>query len=401
MRTDVTLSDAVALLRDALPEPRVERVNLLEAHGRVLAHDLASLCDHPNVDDSALDGYAVRLEDTVNASGDAPVRLRVAGAVAAGASPLERALEPGEAVQVFTGGAVPRGATGIAMVEHTARDGGEVILTRPAVPEIRRAGQDLERGQVYLPRGTVLRADEIALAAAMGHARLDVLERPRIGILSTGDEILEPGEALPPGGVYNSGSYGLAALVYEMGGVPVVLPRVRDDLETLRAVIQNAGDLHVLLTIGGVSMGERDYVRHLLEREGTVTFWRIRMRPGGPPLLGALGKQTIFGLPGNPVSSLVVFRVVVKPALYARWGVLEPAFETVRAVAATGFKSVGAKTGLWRATLEFVDGAYRANAFGNQSSQVLRSLVQSNALAVVPSGLTVNAGDTLEVIRLR
>ena len=400
MKTDVTLADAVQLLFDALPIPTLETVTLLEGYGRVLGEDLFSLCDHPNVDDSALDGYAVRLEETLGATPETPVRLKLIGEVAAGGKGFTGKLEAGQAVKVFTGATVPDGATGIVMVEHTTRDEGDVLLQHEAVPEIRRKGQDLELGGVYLRRGTILRGAEIALAAAMGHATLPVLERPRIGILSTGDEILEPGTPLPAGGVYNSGSYGLVALLEEMGATAVLLPRVKDDLDALRTAISSVNNLHLLLTIGGVSMGERDFVRLLLEREGHVEFWRIKVKPGGPPILGSLHGQTLFGLPGNPVSSLVIFRLVVKAALYQRWGVTAPAYETVRAVALTPFKSAGAKLGLWRAALEYVDGQYRVSAFSNQSSQVLRSLVQSNALAVVPIGEVVAVGDTLEVIRL-
>ena len=400
MQTDVTLNQAVQLLYDALPVPTLETVPLLEAHNRVLGEDLASLCDHPNVDDSALDGYAVQLEETLGATPETPVRLKLIGEVAAGGQGFTGQIGAGQAVKVFTGATVPDGATGIVMVEHTTPDEGDVLLSHPAVPEIRRAGQDLELGGVYLKRGTILRGADIALCAAMGHATLRVLERPRIGILSTGDEILEPGTPLPAGGVYNSGSYGLAALLEEMGATGVVLPRVKDDLDSLRTAIQSVSNLHLLLTIGGVSMGERDFVRLLLEREGSVEFWRIKVKPGGPPILGSLYGQTLFGLPGNPVSSLVIFRLVVKAALYQRWGVTAPAYETVRAVALTPFRSAGAKLGLWRANLEYADGQYRVSAFSNQSSQVLRSLVQSNALAVVPSGAAVAVGDALEVIRL-
>ncbi len=400
MKTDVPLSEAIDMLAALLPEPNTEQVGLTLAFNRVLAADLASLCDHPNLDDSALDGYAVHLEDTVSASAQNPVRLEVTGEVAAGGAHFAATLGAGQAVKVFTGAAVPDGTTGIAMVEHTTRDGTFVLLNQPAVPEVRRRGQDLERGRVYLKRGTVLRGAQIALAAAMGHAELPVFERPRIGILSTGDEVVEPGQSLPAGAVFNSGSYGLSALLLEMGAEPTILPRVPDDLNTLRTAIRNAGDLHLLMTIGGVSMGERDFVRMLLEQEGSVHFWRIRVRPGGPPILGTLHGQTLFGLPGNPVSSLVIFRVVVKAALYQRWGITEPAQETVRAVAATPFKSAVQKLGLWRARLEYKDGTWQASSFSNQSSQVLRSLVESNALAVVQPGTEVKAGDTLEVIRL-
>ena len=400
MQTDVTLAQAVQLLHDALPIPQLETVPLLEGYGRVLGEDLASLCDHPNVDDSALDGFAVRLEETLGATPETPVRLKLIGEVAAGGQGFTGQISAGQAVKVFTGATVPDGATGIVMVEHTTRDEGDVLLQQPAIPEIRRKGQDLELGGIYLKRGTILRGAEIALAAAMGHARLPVYERPRIGILSTGDEVLEPGTPLPAGGVYNSGSYGLVALLEEMGATAVLLPRVKDDLDALRSAVAAPTNLHLLLTIGGVSMGERDFVRLLLEREGRVEFWRIKVKPGGPPILGTLHGQTLFGLPGNPVSSLVIFRLVVKAALYQRWGVTAPAYETVRAVALTPFKSAGAKLGLWRAALEYVDGQYRVSAFSNQSSQVLRSLVQSNALAVVPIGEAVAVGDTLEVILL-
>ena len=234
----------------------------------------------------------------------------------------------------------------------------------------------------------------------MGYASLLVVERPKIAILSTGDEIIEPGQPLPEGAVYNANSYGLAAKLLEMGAEPILLPKVPDDLENTRNAILAATEAHLVLTIGGVSMGERDFVRKLLETEGSIDFWRIKVKPGGPPILGALAGVNVFGLPGNPVSSLVIFDVVVKAALFAWLGMLEPAYETVRAIASTPFKSAGAKQGLWRANLTWTDTHYCVAAFSNQSSQVLRSLVQSNALAIVPPQETREIGDWLEVIRL-
>ncbi len=400
MRTDLTIAEAVAALTAVLPEPRLEHVPLLAAHNRILAEDMQSLVDHPNTNDSALDGFAVQLEVTKTASPETPVRLKVVGEVAAGALAFSRPLEAHEAVKVFTGGAVPLGATGIAMVEHTARDGDDVLLLQPAVPEIRLKGQDLEIGQTYLAKGTRLNGSSIALAAAMGHAVLPVFEKPRIALLSTGDEIVEPGSPLPEGGVYNANSYGLAAKLLELGAEPMLLPKVADSLDGIRAAILAARGAHLVLTIGGVSMGERDFVRKLLESEGTIDFWRIKVKPGGPPILGSLDGIPVFGLPGNPVSSLVVFHVVVQIALAQRWGDVTPSFETVRAKAITPFKSAGAKQGLWRANLEWSTDHYTVAAFSNQSSQVLRSLTQSNALAVVPENETRGVGDWLEVIKL-
>jgi molybdopterin molybdotransferase len=406
MKTDVTLEEAIDILAGILPVPKLERVGLLEAHGRVLAEPLASLVDHPSADDSALDGFAVRLEDTFQATPEAPVRLRVLAQVAAGSEAISLRLEAGQAVQVFTGATVPEGATGIVMVENTARDGEFVIVHKPGTADIRKRGQDLEQGQTYLQPGTILRGAQLALAAAMGHATLPVLERPRIGILATGDELLEPGEPLPPGGVYNSNSYGLAGMIRELGGEPVILPKVQDDPDILRSSLNDVGDLHLLLSSGGVSMGERDFVRLLLEREGKVHFWRIRVKPGGPPLCGEWNGLPFFGLPGNPVSSLVIFLMVVKPALYKRWGILEPAYETVKATAQTPVKGAGAKLGLMRVNLERVrlepDAGlgWTVRSFSNQSSNVLRSMVEANGLAIVPPHTNIEIGETLEVVRL-
>jgi molybdopterin molybdotransferase len=400
MRTDLTIPEAVAALLAALPKIKLETVPLLSAAGRVLAKDLSSLVDHPNTNDSALDGFAVILEETLSATQESPVRLKLVGEVAAGAKAFSRPMQVGEAVKVFTGGTVPLGATGIAMVEHTTRDGESVLLHQPAVPEIRLKGQDLETGRMYLAKGTHLNGSSLALAAAMGHASVLVFERPRIAILSTGDEIIEPGQPLPEGTVYNANSYGLAAKLLEIGAEPLLLPKVPDDLENTRNAILAAREAHLVLTIGGVSMGERDFVRKLLETEGTIDFWRIKVKPGGPPILGSLQGIPVFGLPGNPVSSLVVFDVIVKAALFAWLGRLEPAYETVHAIASTPFKSAGAKQGLWRANLTWTDTHYSVAAFSNQSSQVLRSLVQSNALAIVPPQETREIGDWLSVIRL-
>jgi molybdopterin molybdotransferase len=399
MRTDLTLVEAVETLTGLLAEPKLERVSLLDASKRVLADDLRSLVDHPSSDDSALDGYAVRLEDTRGATPENPVRLAVVGEVAAGASAFTKRLETGQAVKVFTGATVPDGTTGIAAVENTSRDGAFVMLNRPATPDVRRRGQDLERGRAYLGRGQILRGPQIALAAAMGHGNLPVLGRPRIAILSTGDEIVEPGQDLPDGGVYNS-NYGLAALVREMGGEPIMLPHVPDNLDSIRSSLDSALDAHLIASVGGVSMGERDFVRTLLETEGTVHFWRLKLKPGGPPLCGSWRGTPFFGLPGNPVSSMVVFMMVIKAAFYARYGVLEKPYETVLARALVAFKSYGAKLGLQRATLAQDGPEFTVKPFSNQSSQVLRSMVESNALALIPPDSSINAGDVLEVVRL-
>lgn len=396
----MSLPEAVELLRAILPEPRAQRVPLHDLDRRVLAADTVSLVDHPSLDDSALDGFAVRAADLVSASGERAAALRLVGEVPAGGR-FQGRVGPGQAVRIFTGAPVPDGADAILMVEHATVDGDRVLASRPATPDaVRPRGQDLRAGVVHLRAGRTLGPHEIALAAAMGHAALEAFERPRVAILPTGDEIREPGEPLPAGGAYNSNAPGLAAMVRAVGGEPVVLPSVPDDPSALRAALDAVSGVHLLLTSGGVSMGDRDHVRKLLEAEGSVEYWRVRIKPGGPPLCGRWRDLAVLGLPGNPVSALVVFLVVVRPALLERWGALEPPYETVRARALTAFGGAGGKLALHRATLAADRTGWTLSSFANQSSGVLRSLVESNALALVPPNASVAAGETIEAIRL-
>jgi molybdopterin molybdotransferase len=399
MRQDVTLEEAVGLLAEALPRPSREVVSLQNALGRVLADDVSSRADHPSLDDSAVDGYAVITADTATATTDSPARLRVVAEIPAG-GPWQGRVRQGEAARIFTGAPVPDGADGIVMVEDSRLDGDHVLLSRPARREIRPRGQDLRRGETYLRRGDLLGYGHVALAAAMGHAVLPVLERPRIALLATGDELTQPGEELPPGGVYDSNSFGLAALARSSGAEVRTLDRVRDDPDGLRAALDGAGDAHLILTSGGVSMGERDYVRHVIEREGNVLFWRVLLKPGGPPLLGEWRGRLIFGLPGNPVSALVVFLAIVKPALYRAWGINQDPLETVLATAEGPFSGAGRKLALARGTLEARDGSWVVRPYSNQSSGVLRSVVEANCLVKVPPGAQVAPGDKVEAIRL-
>ncbi len=386
--------------------PKTERLKLFAAHNRVLAEPLVATVNHPSLDDSALDGYAVRIEDTRNATADTPVQLQVVGEIAAGAVPLQKTIVAGQAIKIFTGAPVPPGTTGIVMVENTKSiAGGFVQVLRPATADIRKAGQDLQVGHTYLQPGTILRAPQIALAAAMGHAQVLVYEQPKFIIFSTGDEIAEPGEKLAPGGAFNSNAYGLAALVAELGGTATILPRTPDDLELLAQQLASTQDAHMLLTSGGVSMGERDMVRMLLEREtaagrGQIHFWRINIKPGGPALLGEIFKKLLFGLPGNPVASLIVFKMILRPAVYKRWGITEPAIEKLNATCATPFTGAKNKTSLLRAKMMFGPDGYSVVAFDNQSSGVLRSLTECNALVLLPPDQNAMAGDTVQVITL-
>ena len=400
--SQLTVAEALDTIKQHAPTLPLERVALRDAQGRTLAEDLTSPVNHPSLDNSALDGYACRAADTSGATPDTPVTLRVVGDVPAG-SVFYGEVGPGEAVAIYTGAPIPKGADAIIGVEHTKVRDERVELSRPANKgDIRPKAQDLRRGEVYLRKGQRLTEAAVGIAAAMGYAEVPVVKRPRIGILATGDELAEPGEPLREGQVYNSNAYALAALVATAGGEAVRLPNAKDDLALLEASLAGP-QLDLLLTSGGVSMGRYDFVRDLLFEKGTVYFWKVAMKPGGPVLFGRYGTLPLLGLPGNPVSSLVVFKLLGEAFLAAALGSTEPIPYQQRrpAYAATPFRGAGFKETFARVTLSNdADGRTVATSTGNQSSGVLRSLLLADALAVVPPHADIGVGEKLEVIPL-
>ena len=398
--SQITLAEALATLQQRAPRLGAEQVALQKALDRTLAQDLKSPVNHPTLDNSALDGYACRAADTLGATPATPVTLRVVGDVPAG-SIFSGEVGHGEAVGIYTGAPVPKGADAIIGVEFTEVSGEQVQLIRPANPnDIRPKAQDLRRGEVYLKRGQRLNEAAIGIAAAMGYADVPVVKRPRVGVLATGDELAEPGEPLRDGQVYNSNAYALAALVTRAGGEAVRLPNVKDDLRLLETSLAGL-ELDLLLTSGGVSMGRYDFVRDLVFGKGEVYFWKVAMKPGGPVLFGRYGELPLLGLPGNPVSSLVVFRLLGEAFLAAALGSTEPVPYHRRrpAYAATPFKGAGFKETFARVTLGYdAGGRTVAASTGNQSSGVLRSLLLADALAVIPPHTNVEVEERLEVI---
>ncbi|WP_102125236.1 gephyrin-like molybdotransferase Glp [Deinococcus planocerae] len=387
----VSVQGAREMLAALLPEPGREEVPLAGARGRTLAAPLCALVSHPSATESALDGIAAREEDTLGAAPPSPVRLRVVGESRAGV-PFAGTVGPGECVRIYTGAPLPAGADAICPVEQLTEGGAEyVLLTRPASPgDVRPEGGDFRAGETVLEAGAVLTPPRVALAAALGHARVPVRRRLRVALLSTGDEVIEPGGPLSPGQVYDSNRYGLHAMLEECGCEVAALGHAPDSPEALGESIARAGGADVLLTSGGVSMGRYDFMRDLLVEHGRVAFWKVRMRPGGPALLGGWNGLPVFGLPGNPVSSLVVFHVIVRPALTGQ------PVQTLRLRAGTAFRTLPDKTAFWRATIR--DG--EVHDYPKQGSGVLRSLSDTGALVVVPEGVRVEAGDEVDVVLL-
>jgi len=381
------------------PPPRVVAVPLREARGLVLAQVVAARGPLPAFDNSAMDGFAVRARDVLGASPEAPARLRLTGEVAAG-SVYAGTVEPGEAVRIMTGAPVPAGADAVIEVERSHLAAGWVMLDRGADPgnNIRPAGGDIEAGEEALAAGTHLGPAQLALLAALGEAEPRCLARPRVAVLATGDELVEPGAVPGPGQVVNIVGTAIAAAVEDAGAVAVVIPPARDTAEDIRRALQAAmAAADVVVSVGGVSMGEYDLVRPAVQELGRLDFWRVAMRPGKPLAVGRLGDCPFVGLPGNPVSALVGVEVYLLPLLLSMSG--RPAWARPRVTAELG-APLSTPPGLRtfaRARLERREGAVPvATPVPGQGSHQLRWLAAANCLLDIPEdagGIPEDAGE--------
>jgi molybdopterin molybdotransferase len=376
-----------------------ERVSLATAAGRVLAADLVSPRPMPGFDHSAMDGYALRSSDL---AGDGPFHLRVSGESSAGREgpPVER----GAACRIFTGAPVPAGADAVVMQEKVRREGDRITLDeRPrARQNIRFAGEDLAQGATALTAGTRLGAGSIALAAMLGVPEVLVARRPRVTILCTGDELRLPGEGVGPASIFESNSAAVGALARQAGADVRVAPIARDEPETmLRAVEQALEGTDVLVTVGGVSVGDHDVVRPALERAGVrLDFWRVAIRPGKPLAVGRRDAAHVVGLPGNPSSALVTFAVFGMPLLRALQGDSRPFAPALRARLVASRKRSPDRLELMRAVLRVREGSLVVEAHDNQSSGAATSLAHSDGLALVPPGdAPIAAGETVDFLR--
>jgi molybdopterin molybdotransferase len=390
------------VLRD-LPRLGTEQVVLPGAAGRVLAAAVRATRDVPPFRNSAMDGYAVRVEDVAGASVDRPVTLRVLEVVGAGAMPRQ-VVTPGTATQIMTGSPLPDGADAVVRIEDTAEQAGQVRVQVRVAPgtNVRQAGEDMRVGETVLLPGRALRPADIGLLASLGIAAVRVRRRPVVAILATGDELVEIGQPLAPGQIVNSNAYTLAAAVEECGGVPRLLGIVRDTVDDTRAAFEDAFGSDVVLSTGGVSMGTFDLVRRTLADLGVEErFWKVAQKPGKPLTYGRRGLVPVFGLPGNPVSSLVCFYLYVRPALRTMQGLDHLHLPVVRATIDADVRTAEGLTEFVRCTLSGEPGAYRARATGSQSSGVLRSLSLGQGLIVAPPEVrTLARGSEVRVILL-
>jgi len=397
------LDDALAqLLAGVQPLAQTESVSTTDADGRVLAESIVSGLQVPPCDNSAMDGYAVRVDDVLAAQGALPVSQRIA------AGSVGTALQPGTVARIFTGAPVPAGADAVVMQEEcTVVDGRNeavphVLIHSTPLPgqNIRRSGEDVARGDVVLAAGTRLGPAALGLAASVGMAHLQVVRKPRVALFSTGDELVLPGtvppEQMPPGAIYNSNRFFLSAMLRRLGCEVTDLGIVPDRLDaTVHALQQAAASHDLVLTSGGVSVGEEDHIKPAVQSLGQLDLWQIAIKPGKPFAHGQVGDAHFIGLPGNPVSSFVTFALLVRPFLLRLQGVQDVAMKSIAARADFDWPKAEKRREFLRVRRNDRGGL---ELFTNQSSGVLTSAVWGDGLIDTPPGEPIHYGATVRYL---
>ena len=394
----ISVEEARAITFQTPPPLFVEEVPIESSANRILARDLTSKVNDPPFDNSAMDGFACRHD----ANATYPRTMGIVGIQAASGANENIEVMDGQAVRIMTGAPMPPGTDAILPVERCTVEGQHVVFTEAPKPHfVRRKGENLEAGAVALTKGMQLTPSRVGLCATMGHATVPVYRRLRVGIVSTGDELKSPGEPLKHGEIYESNSFGLAGLVEWSGHEPVRYPAVADTMGALRTTLNQASaECDLILTSGGVSMGEFDYVRRIMEEEGDIHFWRMKIRPGSPPLFGLWNSTPLFGLPGNPVSSHVVFRMLVAPYLRQSMGADGPKEWTVRAKLCDAVKSTNDCVTLRRVTLTSTEEGMMAHQPRHQGSGNLESLASASGLTLLQPGQSGEVGEWIDVLVL-
>ncbi len=396
----ISVEQALNTILSHIKQLGTERVDILGGLGRVLAEDIYAPFNVPRFDNSAMDGYAVKFTDLKGASADSPVRLRVTGDLPAGHS-ISQSLKSGEAVRIMTGAPIPEGADTVIMQEDTRADGDMVAIFNPGFSgsHIRRAGEDIKKADRLFQTGTKLRPAQTGILASVKRAFITVYQRPRVAIVSTGDELVDIDEDITEGKIVSSNSYSLSALVTESGGIPLTLGIARDTKEALRDKILQGLHADIILSSGGVSVGDYDFVKDVLADLGIdMKFWKVSMRPGKPLAFGTIGGKPTFGLPGNPVSAMISFEQFVRPAIRKMSGHRNLFRTIVSAVCEEKTTTRKGKKYFIRCSIKCKNDGCHVSTTGNQGSGILMSMAEANGLMIVPEDQeTVNAGDTVKV----
>ena len=408
----LSVEEALERILDVIHVLEPEEAAILDALGQVLAEDVVSGIDIPPLDNSAMDGYAVRSDDIREARPESPVLLKVGGYIAAGNLPSIPVTD-GTAVRIMTGAPVPPGADAVVPFEDT--DESERALHGGTPPEIgipvqmapgthvRPAGRDVKKGDVVLRSGSVLTPANVGLLASLGLSTVSVIRRPRVAVLATGDELVEPGREASPGRIYDSNSYSVGASVRRYGGIPMMLGIAGDSLESIDKKVREGLESDILITSAGVSKGDYDVVKDVLAQRGSVNFWSVRMKPAKPLAFGVLeaadGRLVPhLGLPGNPASALVAFEQFGSAAIFKMLGKGTFRRPTIEAVLDEPIYNPDGRRVYARVIVTRRDGAYHARLTGDQSSNLLTSMARANGLAICPEVLPMMpAGEVVKV----
>lgn len=394
MKIMIELEEALEMVLANIQLVETESVSIADAYGRVLAQDVRSKIDMPPFARSPLDGYTYRATEAVSKA----IKLKVVNEIPAG-FPSEQIIGLDEASKIFTGAPIPPGANCVVRMEDTEQEGNQVTIFRPVLPgsNIVPKGEEIKEGDILLRRGFCLTPPAIGLIAAVGVNQVEVFRRPRVGLLSTGSELMDVGESLNPGKIYNSNSYTLRGMLRQAGCEVEVIPTVSDQIEDTLAALERVAEADVVITTGGASVGEYDIMRHALTQFGCeMLFWKLNLKPGTPASVGQKGKQFFFSLSGNPAAAMVTFELLVRPILLKLAGHATYKAKEFQVKMANSFEKSGKQRRFLRAQAVFEDGVIWADLASAQGSGILRSMIGSHLLVDVPANHgSVKVGELL------
>ena len=385
----ISMEDALEIVLKQVSVLSSERVKLLSSLGRVLSENIYSDFDIPGFNRAAMDGYAVVAKDTVHACPDRPVTLKVIDEVPAGFR-VKSAISSGKAIRIMTGAVLPEGADAVVMVEYTEARGDKVMVFRSVKKgeNVSFSGEDVKKGELVLPRGTLIRPQEVGMLAALGKTEVYVTRKPKVAIISTGDELIEPGRTLEKGKIYDSNSFSLFSQVLKCGADPERIGIVPDDKDELLHKVKMGLSSNILLLSGGVSEGKYDLVKEVLMEAGVKPlFWKVAVKPGKPTFFGIRKRTLVFGLPGYPVSSMMNFENLVKPAIFKMLGREGYKRIKIKAVLKGEIKNSSGRKNFIRVRLIEENGRYLAIPAPSQKSGVLKSMVWANAVVILSTDI--------------
>jgi len=398
----ITVKEALDHILDSITLLNLEKTDILSALGRVIGEDIHASRDIPPKDNSAMDGYALRSDETIGAGAESPAVLTVIEDIPAGYEP-QKMVGPGEAARIMTGAPLPEGADAVVKVEDTACDDAGVRIYVPAEhgENVRYAGEDVRMGDLVIRTGTILRPAEIGMLAALGRSFVKVFRRPLVALISTGDELVDIDDPASAGRTINSNNYSLAAQVMECGGIPLQLGIAKDTREDLTEKFRAALRADVIVSSAGVSVGDYDFVKDVMEDMGIgVELWQVAQRPGKPMTFGSREGMPVFGLPGNPVSSMITFEQYVRPAILKMTGHQNIFRRTVRATLTHDIEKKQGLRYFFRSRVRNQGGGFVVEITGEQGSGILSSMVLANGIMVIPEDADVVKAGTEVMVQL-